>query len=156
MRTGTGFGRLRSSVPPGGTVLLAGVLVLVGVGTGLGQSQLWGRGTFTLPADVTWDKIKLEQGTYNFRVEGREGTALTVIVTRGSKLENFVGYQQWVRGGQGLEPRLVLHVDEGQPPEVIHVEVPGPNFRIKFSCRHKKKKGAAEPQVASILFDSLQ
>lgn len=119
------------------------------------QVRTWGRGSFTLPADVTWDKQKMEQGTYDFQVQGTEGPFFTVVATKEGRVKTFVGRKEWVRGGQGLEPRLVLHLDADQSYEVIEVQIPGPNYRVKFSCRHKKKKDQAPPEQVSIAFNKI-
>ena len=119
------------------------------------QVRTWARGSFTLPTDVTWDKQEMEKGTYDFQVQGTEGPFFTVVATKEGTVKNFVGRKEWIQGGKGLEPRLVLHSDADQSYEVIEVQIPGPNYRVKFSCRHKKNKGQAPPEQVSIAFNKI-
>lgn len=130
------------------------------------QSKIWARGSFKLPMDVKWNKKDMAQGEYQFRVESLSGAGqiqlVVIVVQEGAIKGVFMGPKQWVRGGKGLLPRLVLHIDsesgiekgkEGQfVGEVVEMEIPGPNYRLRFGCKHKKKKGLEGPHRATVLF----
>ncbi|MFQ5927296.1 MAG: hypothetical protein ACE5MH_07670 [Terriglobia bacterium] len=118
---------------------------------GHAQTRLWARGSFTLPMEVEWAKTKLAKGEYRFKVESTSGFGAIVSVSHKGNIQTFLPYKrEWVRGGKGLRPQLLLHIDPDLSAEVFEMQIPGPNFRLKFSCRHKKKKGQKAPARATV------
>lgn len=142
------------------TLLLCAAGLWGSTGTLAAQSRVWARGAFRLTAEARWDKKTLPPGEYEFKVENLPGTSeirfLITLSQEGKSRGTFLAFfKEFVRGGQGLQPRLVLHTDAESGNEVAAMELPGPNYRLKFSCRHKKKKGVEPPAEDSVLFHKL-
>lgn len=146
-----------------GWLFLAVLLVLTLGGDGAAQSRLFARGQFELPMDVTWNGKKLGQGEYSFSVRNLSTFQWVVEVVGQGAFETFTSSKKFEQGGKGLSTRLLLHVDKpaeegktgGSPlVEVAEMQVPGPNYRLSFSCRHKKKKGAEAPEVVEVPYHS--
>lgn len=140
---------------------LAAAGLLAAAGSSDAQTRLFARGAFEMPREALWNKKRVPPGSYQFAVRNLS-TFQWVVEVRGEDFfETFVSTKDFVQGGKGLANRLILHLDpdkdgapeeDAAPAEVASMEIPGPNYRLSFHCRHKKKKGADAPQQIEVLY----
>lgn len=119
------------------------------------QNKTWAAGSFELKSDVTWSKKKVSKGVYEFKVSQLTDTREVVRLQGKNGTHSFAAANSnaWVPDSKGLRKALVLHVEPDMSAEVAGMELAGPNLKLKFHCRHRKKD-AVKPVVAVVMFSS--